>query len=284
MTLSKVNISFEACSLRIPIEEIVPLREISTGTVKSSKYAQIAASIREVGIIEPPVVVRDRSNANLYHLLDGHIRFNILVDQGAKEVVCLVAKDDEAFTYNKQISRLATIQEHKMILRAIEKGVPEERLARALNVDVENIKTKKTLLDGICEEVITLLHDRHVPFQTIRALKKLKPMRQFEAVQLMIAMNRFTVSYSRSLVAATPEAMLLHPKKPAKGLRPEQIEMMEKESANLDRDFKVIENDYGSDHLDLVLMVGYLLRFWATRELFVISRSIFPIFWANSRK
>lgn len=99
-----------------------------------------------------------------------------------------------------------------------------------------------------------------MPFQTIRALKKLKPMRQIEAVQLMIAMNRFTVSYSRSLVAATPEAMLLHPKKPAKGLRPQQIEMMEKESAYLDRDFKVIENEYGSDHLDLLLMVGYLSK------------------------
>lgn len=39
---------------------------------------------------------------------------------------CLASTDDEAFTYNKRISRLAPIQEHRMILKAIERGVPEE--------------------------------------------------------------------------------------------------------------------------------------------------------------
>jgi hypothetical protein len=34
-----------------------------------------------------------------------------------------VSTDDEAFTYNKRISRIAPIQEHRMILKAIERGV-----------------------------------------------------------------------------------------------------------------------------------------------------------------
>jgi hypothetical protein len=35
---------------------------------------------------------------------------------------------------------------------------------------------------------------------------------------------------------------------------------MERESANLDREFKLAERSYGSNHLDLVLAKGYLAK------------------------
>jgi len=69
------------------------------------------------------------------------------------DVTCLVSTDDEAFTYNKRVNRIAIIQEHRMILKAVERGVPEERIAKALNVDVRSIVLKRRLLDGICAEV-----------------------------------------------------------------------------------------------------------------------------------
>lgn len=255
-----VRLTFEGTSLRIPIAEIIPLKELSPYTLKSSKYAQIAASIAEVGIIEPPVVIRDQQEPGKFHLLDGHIRLDVLAKRDVKEVVCLVATDDEAYTYNRRISRLATIQEHKMILKAIEKGVPEERLARALNVNISSIRHKKSLLEGMCPEVIDLLKDLHVPLNTIAELKKMKPMRQIEAAQLMVAMNKYTITYAKALLAATPESMLVRPKKKIGSLSEEQISRMEQEAASLDRDFKAIENDYGADHLDLVLSVGYVAR------------------------
>ena len=115
---------------------------------KTPKYAQIAASIREVGIVEPPVVARDRSEPGKYLLLDGHLRIEVLKDMGETEVTCLISTDDEAFTYNKRVNRLAMIQEHRMILKAVERGVPEERIAKALNVDVPSIVRKRRLLDG----------------------------------------------------------------------------------------------------------------------------------------
>src|SRR3546814_18906706 len=114
-------------------------------------------------MIEPPVVVRMKGQRDSYRLVDGHIRIEILKGRGDKDVVCLVATDDEAITYNKRISRMAIVQEHKMILKALEKGVSEERLARALNVNITTIRDKRRLLDGICDEVAKLLKDRMVP-------------------------------------------------------------------------------------------------------------------------
>jgi ParB-like chromosome segregation protein Spo0J len=264
----ELKIAFETSSLRIPLSQIQPLREVSDRVRKSVKYNQIAASIKEVGIIEPPVVVRDRQNSELFHLLDGHLRVEISKEQGIKAVVCLVATDDEAFTYNKRVNRLAIIQEHKMIMTAIQKGVPEERLARALNVNISSIRSRRRLLEGICPEAADLLRDKHVPINSFHELRKLKPMRQIEAADLMVAMNRYTISYARSLVAATPDSQLVEKKqKKLKGLTPEQIARMETESANLQREFKMIEQDYGADHLDLVLAVGYIGRLLGNAKL-----------------
>ena len=50
------------------------------------------------------------------------------------------------------------------------------------------------------------------------------------------------------------------PKKKIAGLSEDQILLMERESATLDREFKAIEHDYGADHLDLVLAIGYMTR------------------------
>ncbi len=147
-----------------------------------------------------------------------------------------------------------------MILKAIEKGVPEERLARALNINISSLRQKKSLLEGICPEVVDMLKEKHVPINTIGQLKKMKPLRQIEATGLMTVMNKFTVSYATSLVAATPDSMLVSPKKKIGGLSEDQISLMEQEAATLDREVKTIEQDYGIDHLDLVLAVGYLAR------------------------
>lgn len=257
---SPVKMGFEETSVRIGIADIQPLRLVSSTVKKTPKYAQIAATIREVGIVEPPIVARDHSEPGKYLLLNGHLRIDILKDMGETDVVCLVSTDDEAFTYNKRINRIAVIQEHRMIRKAVERGVSEERIARALNVDVSNIKRKRRLLDGICPEVAEILKDKHIAIQTFTELKKMVPLRQIEAAELMVAMNKFTISYAKSLLAATPQAQLVESEKPkqVKGLTEEQVALMERESVNLEREFRIAEQCYGTDHLDLVLVNGYL--------------------------
>jgi hypothetical protein len=159
------------------------------------------------------------------------------------------------------VNRMATIQEHKMILTAIRNGVPEERLARALNVDISNIRAKRNLLSGICPEAADLLRDKHVPINAFVQLRQLKPIRQIDAAELMVAMNRYSTGYAKSLVAASSDDQLVAlRKKPPRGLTEDQRALMERESANLDREFRFIEQTYNSDHLDLVLAIGYVVR------------------------
>ncbi len=255
-----VKMAFEQEALRIAIVDIQPLRLVTREIKKTPKYRRIAASMQEVGIVEPPIVARDRTNPAKYLLLEGHLRIDVLKDLGHTDVVCLVSTDDEAFTYNKRVNRLAIIQEHKMILKAIERGVSEERIAKALNVDVAGIKQKRRLLEGICAEVAEIFKDKHIAVQAFTEFKKMAPLRQIEAAELMVAMNNFTVTYAKSLLAATPQSQLIDSAKPkhVKGLTDAQVALMERESVNLEREFRIVEKAYGTDHLDAVLINGYI--------------------------
>ena len=253
---------FEANLRTIPIDAILPVKQLPVTVPKSQKYGQIAASIREVGLIEPPVVARAAGQEGSFILLDGHVRLHVLKEIGETTVTCLVATDDESFTYNKRISRLATIQEHKMILRAVERGVSEARIAAALNVNIALIRQKRTLLNGICPEAAELLKARHCPINSFRSLRKMKPLRQIQAAELMIAANNYTVPYVQAILAASDAADLVAPaaKKTAAGVTREQAERMKAEMANLQKNIKLIEGTLGPDHLRLVVAGRYVER------------------------
>jgi len=89
--------------------------------------------------------------------------------------LCLITTDDEGYTYNNRINRLGIIQEHRMILKAIERGVSEDRLAAVLSVNTDNIRLKRRLLDGICADAASLLVDEHVSINSFNALRKTLP-------------------------------------------------------------------------------------------------------------
>ncbi|WP_244433178.1 ParB N-terminal domain-containing protein [Bradyrhizobium japonicum] len=116
---------FEERTSMVRLSDIQPLKLVSEEVKRSPKYRQIAASVGEIGLVEPPVVARSRDGQGKFLLLDGHLRLEVLRERGQLEIECLISTEDEAFTYNKRVNRIAIIQEHRMILKAIENGVSE---------------------------------------------------------------------------------------------------------------------------------------------------------------
>ena len=256
----KVLIGFEPESVTIAIADVLPTKLVTETLRKSRKFRQIAVTVREVGLAHPPVVCRQSRTKGKYLLLDGHLRIEALKDLGIAEVTCLVSLDDEAFTYNRQVNRLATIQEHKMILKLIERGIPETRIAEALDVDVTSIRTRRNLLKGICPEAAALLKDKHCPINTIQALRKVKELRQHEIAAMMCAIGNYSVAYARALVASTPPDQLVDAGKPEppKGISAEQMEQIKRELTNLQSDVRRIDATFATDHLNLVLAAAYV--------------------------
>lgn len=255
-----IKVGFNDKTIDLSLDQIIQLKIIAPGIRTSPKFQQILASIREVGIIEPPVVSSTSHDEGKFILLDGHQRIEALKELGETKVTCLVSTDDETFTYNKHINRLSTVQEHRMIVKAVERGVPEEKIAQALNVNVASIVHKKNLLDGICEEAAELLKDKIVAGGVFSILRKMVPFRQIECATLMNDSNVYSVPYASALLAATPKSKLTNPEKPKKikGLDEEQMGRMESEMASLEREFRLIEDTYSQDVMNLTLAKGYL--------------------------
>ncbi len=256
----KIQVGFKEKTITLPLDQIVPLRIIDNTVRKSTRYKQITVSIETIGIIEPPVVTPDKEKNGRYMLLDGHLRIEALKILGETEVTCIVSTDDESFTYNKHFNGLSPIQEHRMILKAVERGVPEEKIAQALSLDVKSISKKRSLLEGICPEAADLLKDKMVPGGVFPILKKMAPVRQVEAATLMNDANIYSSLYAKAILAATPQTFLKNPSKPKKikGLTPEQMIRMENEMAVSQREFKMVEDSYNENVLNLMVARKYL--------------------------
>lgn len=245
----------------VPLENLLPSKKIPPGLVTSVKFRQIVSSIEEVGLIEP-LSISPMQDDGLYLILDGHARQLALQELGYAEALCLVATDDESYTYNTKINRLATIGEHRMLRKAIQRGVPAARLARTLKVDVSQILKKAKLLDGICPEAVELLKDRQFSTDVARLLRKMKPTRQVECVDLMLLANNLTIPYTEALLAATPAEQLVDGQKAKKmaGVSAEQMLRMEREMSKLHGQYELIERNYADDVLNLVLARGYIAK------------------------
>lgn len=149
-------------------------------------------------------------------------------------------------------------------------GVAPERLAKALNVDISLIHKKVSLLDGICPEAVEMLKDQHFAANLGSVLRKLKPTRQVECVELMLTANNMTVAYAAALLAATPPHLLVSEKRPQKisGVTAEQMVKMEREMGNIQGQLKLVEKSYGQDVLLLVLARGYLGKLIDNKAVF----------------
>jgi hypothetical protein len=180
-------------------------------------------------------------------------------------VRCTLSTDDEGYTYNKRVNYASHVAQHFMILRALENGVSEERLAEALSVDVKNIQKKRDLLNGICREAIQLLRNRPVAIEVFPILRRMKPVRQVEAAEHMIAGATYSTVFAKALLAVTRPEFLVTPirRTRVEATSAAAQEMLGKETERLVKDLKAIEDSYGRDVLTLTVCSGYFRKLLA---------------------
>ena len=263
--LTTIQHSFDHLTVTIPIEKILPTKKVNASILKTTKFQTILSSIQELGIIEPLAIYPEKDknqNNQHYFLLDGHLRLEALKMTGCKEAICLISTDDENFTYNRQINRLTCIQEYRMILATVNKGISTEKIAKVLNVNLESIKRKLDMLNGITPEVIIMLKDRMVAQGIFSVLKKMKSERQIEVVKLMIAANRVSKPYAEMMLIGSKSEMLVNKKSvnKRKNFSPEEIAKMQLEIEKMQKDYTQVENNIGDVMLTLIVAKGYISK------------------------
>ena len=255
-----IRLAFERDCIEVDLDSLHGSKVLPLTIKQSVKYVQIRASVQAIGIVEPIVVIPHPAQQGGYMILDGHVRAEALRDLDAKSALCLVATDDEAFTYNKQVNRLSVVQEHRMIVRAAERGGSVSRLANALGVSEYSIRVRFKLLEGICEEAVRLLADKPATHGMFQALRKMKPFRQIDVAQTMISLNNYSVKLSLAMLQATPPDLLVGESraKAQKAGPSETLQRLQRELAAVQSDTKLLEESYGPANLQLVIIKTYI--------------------------
>jgi hypothetical protein len=245
-----VKIAFRQEVQEIALERLVGLKEIDPRVYRTRKYQQLRASLEHIGLIEP-LAVFPRSD-DMYLVTNGNFRLHILRELKVTAVRCTVALDDESYTYNKRVNALSPITEHFMILKALANGVTEERIAFGLNIDVKAIRTRRNLLDGICPEAVELLKEKRVSSRTFGYLRRMKPLRQIEAAELMISGKNYSAGFAAAIFGVTKSEQLIKPDK--ENDKPEESHgksLVEETTENLVADLATARRTYGADVLSL---------------------------------
>lgn len=268
--IGQVRAAFDRDFVTVSIDAIVPLKSLRQGAPESGKYGQILCSIKAIGLVEAPAVIPAPGHDGRYYLLDGHLRIEALKQLGIDTVECLLATDEDTYTYNKRISRLPPVQEHRMIVRAVERGVAPAQIAEALGLEADTVVKRFRLLDGISADVAEKLKDTNCSIKVFDLLRRMSPLRQIEAADLMAGQNNFSSVFASALLAATsPDQLVKQKGRPGRPATPDgqQIARMERELAVLQTRITSVEDSYGIDNLHLTLARGYLSKLLANSNI-----------------
>lgn len=254
-----ITLKFEADTRKIPLHQLIPLKQLAPHVLRSPKYIQVVASIKALGLVEP-LAVSKAPNGREYYLLDGLLRVHALNELNIFTAECLISIDDDTYTYNKQVSRLAPVQDHKMIVRTIERGVPEERVSATLGLSTATVRRRLQLLTGIDPEVAEKLADQHCPAITIYILKKMTPARQREAADLMLGQGNFSSPFAQALLCASKPSDILagRNKHTRHQVTVKAMAHMEKELTELQVQVKAVESTFGTDLMQFTVIKTYV--------------------------
>jgi hypothetical protein len=258
--MSEMKLGFELRKIRLALEHILPMRLVKAEEKATYRFKAIIGSIPEVGLVEPLVVYPQKDSPGKYILKNGHLRYFALKDLGKTEADCLIATDDECYTYNARISRLPPIQEHKMIVKAVNNGVSPERLAVVLNMPLRVVQASMNLLKGIHPDAAELLKDKNICPKALRLFKRVNGNRQIEMAEMMVTMNNYVAGYAEALVLGTAKHQLVNPDEPKQkaGMSADDIARMESEMESLERDLKAVTDNYTENMFTLQTAQTYI--------------------------
>jgi ParB-like chromosome segregation protein Spo0J len=181
----------------VPIVKLVPRSERKT----SKKYRlRIEASIRAVGLIEPLLVYPLGDD---FEILDGCLRYRILLDMGVETVPCLIAEQRESYTPMRMVSHLSPGQEARMLRKSLEE-LDEKTIASALGMSGISHRLHKSLLKKLHPTVIKAFEAEKITLQCARELAHVKPDRQAEILKLMESCGDYSATFARGMVLKTP--------------------------------------------------------------------------------
>jgi ParB family chromosome partitioning protein len=160
----------------LPVEKIVPNPDQPRRAFSEEALAELAASIRHKGVIQPLIVRPDATGPDTYQIVAGERRWRAAQLAQVHEVPVIIRNFDDtevlevAIIENIQRADLNPVEEAQGYRQLIDRfGHTQEQLATAMGKSRSHIANAMRLL-GLPEEVLDLLRDGRLTAGHARAL------------------------------------------------------------------------------------------------------------------
>lgn len=191
---------------KLPIELIVPNPYQPRSEIKPEKLVEMADSIREHGVIEPILVKRDETQANVFQLIAGERRWRAAQLAGLKTLPAVIKE-----TTPQEMLELAVIENiQREDLNALEEALAFEQLVTTFNLTHDEISKKvgisrpavanKIRLLSLPEEIKKGLLEDKISEGHARALLGLKDSQIMIATYKIILRDHLSVRALEELI------------------------------------------------------------------------------------
>jgi len=184
----------------VPIVRLTPLRKRK---ISQKNYTKLLANIKAVGLIEPLCVCQE---GDQYFIVDGFLRYTVLLELGVETVPCLVLASRDLYTPNRQVNHLSPKQETTMLRKALEM-LDEETVARAFGLESLKKRLNTGMYRDLHAEVVAALDAGKLFQATARELTYVVRKRQLEILRLMQEGGDWSQAFAKAQVLATPPAL-----------------------------------------------------------------------------
>lgn len=254
------KLGFKSETVQLSVAELHPMFPRKISFKQSKSYRKILSSIREIGIIEPLVVI-DRGGR--YFIKDGVLRWYALKELEIEKVECLIGTDSDVYTYNKRVNQLTPIQAHDMIDKAIKNGVDPDKIASTLNVSRHWVNQMGTLIEGLDRSIVKKLERRVMTKSLILELKKVHHDRQKEILLQAERADNYSLKYIKALIIATPADQRKAPLIGSKYVNVKEQEELGRQLRMMEQEFRKASETFRDNTFMLVKLSGYIRQLLA---------------------
>ena len=191
-----ISVKNESQVLNLPIEDIIPNRFQPRLNFDDNGLKELAASIKEHGIIQPLVV---RKIGEKYEIIAGERRYKASKMAGLSEIPAIVTQMDDkksaeaAIIENIQRKDLSAIEEAKSYEALLDKGyTTQDKLAQQMGLSQSAISNKLRLL-SLSDNVQKALMESKISERHARSLLQLKTHEEQDEWLKIIIDERLTV-------------------------------------------------------------------------------------------